>query len=89
MDAVAQRLTDAELDRLEDFLHLSNPGEAMSVEELDGFFCALICGPELVPPSQYLPMVFGGELGQGRGFKTIKETQHHAAPSVRRLENIS
>jgi hypothetical protein len=34
-------------------------------------------------------MVFGGELGQGRGFKTINETQHHAAPSVRRLENIS
>jgi uncharacterized protein YecA (UPF0149 family) len=35
-------LTDAELDRLEDFLEGCKSGKAMNVEELDGFFAALI-----------------------------------------------
>ena len=69
-------LTDTELDRLDDFLHNNNPGEAMSLEEMDGFSYALICGPELVPPSDYLPLVFGSEAVEGRGFKTIEEAQH-------------
>src|SRR5258708_18953885 len=29
----------------------------MNLEELDGFFAALISGPELVPPSKYLPKI--------------------------------
>ena len=46
----------------------------MSLGELDGFFCAFICGPDLVaPPSEYLPHVFGGEPIQGSGFKTVEE----------------
>ncbi|WP_256677579.1 UPF0149 family protein, partial [Pseudomonas sp. ST1] len=24
---------------------------------LDGYFAALICGPEMVPPSEYLPQI--------------------------------
>ena len=47
----------------------------MSLEELDGFFCALICGPELVPPSEYMPHIFGGELVQGHGVSTVEEAQ--------------
>lgn len=70
---MTQSLTDAELDRLDDFLQTVNPGEGMSLEELDGFFCALICSPEVVPPSEYLPIVFGGELVQGHGVSTIEE----------------
>jgi uncharacterized protein len=75
MPVLTQPLTDAELDRLDDFLHTVNPGEGMSLEELDGFFCALICSPEVVPPSEYLPIVFGGELVQGDGVCTIEEAQ--------------
>jgi hypothetical protein len=41
---------DSELEGLEDFLYRVNPDEALSLEEMDGFFCALICSPELVPP---------------------------------------
>jgi len=33
----------------------------MDLEELDGFFAALHCCPELVPPSEYLPEVLGTE----------------------------
>jgi len=39
-------LTDAELDRLGDFLGTCKGGESMNLEELDGFFAALIAGPE-------------------------------------------
>ncbi len=34
----------------------------MNVEALDGFFAALIAGPEIVMPSEYYPEVFGGDL---------------------------
>lgn len=75
MNALTEPLTDAELDRLDHFLRSVNPGEGMSLEELDGFFCALICSPEVVPPSEYMPHIFGGELVQGHGVSTIEEAQ--------------
>jgi len=68
-------LIQAELDRLDDSLRRINDGNAMTLEELDGFFCALICGQELVPPSEYLRHVWGGELIQGRGVKNIEEAR--------------
>ena len=34
---------------------------AMDLEELDGFFAALHCCPELVPLSEYLPVILGSE----------------------------
>jgi len=46
-------LTDTELDRLGDFLESCKGGSAMNLEELDGFFAALIAGPETVMPSEY------------------------------------
>jgi len=55
-------LTEVELDQLSEFLRKSKSGEAMNIEELDGFFAALIAGPEMVLPSEYLPEVFGGEM---------------------------
>ena len=39
-------LTDAELDRLGEFLKSCKGGKAMNIEALDGFFAALIAGPE-------------------------------------------
>ena len=51
-------LTDAELDRLGDFLKGCKGGRAMNVEQLDGFFAALITGPEI----QAVLRRGGGEL---------------------------
>ncbi len=34
----------------------------MNMEQLDGFLAALICGPELVPPSEYLPVIWGDDM---------------------------
>ena len=61
-------LTDADLDRLRDFLKSCKGGRAMNVEALDGFFAALIAGPEIIMPSEYYPEVFGGEMSDACEF---------------------
>lgn len=53
-------LTDAELDRLGEFL-AQGSDHAMNVEELDGFFVALVCGLEAVMPSEYFSEVWEEE----------------------------
>lgn len=53
-------LDQTELDRLDDFLERLDP-PTMSLEMLDGFFAALICGPQAARPSDYLPRVLGDE----------------------------
>lgn len=75
MPALAHPLTDDEIELLDGFLCSLNHGKAMKIEEMDGFICALICSTDRVPPSEYLPHVWGGELVQGPGFKTIEELQ--------------
>jgi len=65
-------LTDAELDRLGDFLESCKGGKAMNVEQLDGFFAALIAGPEAVMPSEYNRELFGGETPE---FSSLDEAR--------------
>ena len=55
-----QPLTDAEFDRLTEVLQRCGK-HAMNIEMLDGFLAALICGPETVLPSEYLPKIWGDE----------------------------
>ncbi len=53
-------LTDAELDELEDFLDREDlPEECMDISMLDGFCTALAIAPNLLPPSLWLPVVWG------------------------------
>jgi uncharacterized protein len=66
-------LTDAELDHLVDFLKNCKGGRAMNVEVLDGFFAALIAGPEAVMPSEYYREVFGGEIADTCVFASLDE----------------
>jgi len=61
MKTAAPSLTEEEFDRLSALLGQAGPG-AMNIEMLDGFFAALICGPDLVPPSEYLPEVWGEDF---------------------------
>lgn len=66
----SQGLTEAEFDRLATFLEGIGEG-AMNIEELDGFFAALICCPDLVMPSEYLPHVWGEDFS----FPDLAEAQ--------------
>ena len=51
-----QAISDADFDALDGFL-LANT--QMDIEILDGFLCALIISPSVVPPGEYLPVIFG------------------------------
>ena len=82
-------LTDAELDRLEDFLDRCKSDKAMNVEELDGFFAALIAGPELVMPSEYYPEIFGGNLADARNFSTLEEARDVLGLMMRHWNTIA
>jgi uncharacterized protein len=82
-------LTDAELDRLGDFLEGCKGGVAMNVEELDGFFAALIAGPETVMPSEYYPEVFGGEMSDACEFGSLEEANEILGLLMRHWNTIA
>ncbi len=52
-------LSDAEYDKLESVLNQFQNEDVMNLEEIDGFFTALICSPEMTPPSIYLKEIWG------------------------------
>jgi uncharacterized protein len=75
MPAFPQRqpLTNPELAQLADFLRQCKGGQAMNVEELDGFFAALVAGPETVFPSEYYPHIFGGTMEEACQFDNLDQ----------------
>jgi uncharacterized protein len=90
MNNLAQPLTDQELDRLQDLLLRSDGEGAMNLEELDGFFAALICGPEMVLPSEYLPEIWGFESnGEDAPFDSVEELQEFVDLLMRHWNNIA
>ena len=56
--------TDPELDRLQDLLAtIPSEWKGMNAVELDGYVAALIVCPDTVPPSEWLPGVWGSNIG--------------------------
>ena len=56
--------TDPELDRLRDLLDtIPSEWKGMNVVELDGYVAALIVCPHTIPPSEWLPGVWGSHIG--------------------------
>jgi len=82
-------LTNAELDCLGKFLQACKGNEAMNLEELDGFFCALIVGPETIMPSEYLPEVFGGEMSDTCKFGSPDEANDMLGLIMRHWNTIA
>jgi len=53
-------MSEADIDRLEELLESEAfKGEAMLLDELQGFLCAIASGPEPVLPHDWLPVVLG------------------------------
>jgi len=70
---MSQALTEAEIERLAIRLSRNtNPG-ALSLEAVDGLFCALIASPALVMPSQYLPVILAGDPEKSPAFADSKD----------------
>lgn len=54
-----ERYEDPKLEALGELLDQLEADGAMDLEELDGFFTALHCAPQMVPREEYLPEIFG------------------------------
>ena len=87
--AKTEPLTEAELDHLGQFLRNCKSGKAMNLEELDGFFCALIAGPEVVMPSEYMPEVFGSETRETHAFRTLAKASEILGLLMRHWNDIA
>lgn len=67
-----ESLTKEELKRLDAFLKLPfSEATPLSLTALHGFFCAILSAPHLIMPSEWQPVVFGGEPE----FSSIEEAQ--------------
>ena len=50
-----------DLEALDQFLTSdASPEDCMQLSDLDGFLTGIAIGPELVVPSEWLPLVWGG-----------------------------
>jgi uncharacterized protein len=81
-------LTDAEYDRVAGILNRFSNG-AMSLEELDGFFAALVCGPKSVDPRECLPEIWGGEIAEEDAFSSTQELREFLDLVMRHWDLIS
>jgi uncharacterized protein len=68
-------LSDSEFDHLNDCLGRFGGKRSMNLEGLDGFLAALICGPDEVPRSEYLPEIWAHDI--------VNENDFLAQPSLR------
>lgn len=82
-------LTEPELDHLGQFLKNCKGGKAMNIEQLDGFFSALIAGPEIVAPSEYMPEVFGSETPETHQFENLEEANEILGLMMRHWNDIA
>jgi uncharacterized protein len=79
----AQPLTDTEYDHMGGVLKRLRGESAMNLEGLDGFFAALICGPDTVAPSEYLREILGDDITDAEAFTTQEELQEFLALVMR------
>jgi uncharacterized protein len=82
-------LNDAELDHLGDILEKYKGGRAMNLEQLDGFFAALVAGPETVMPSEYFSEIFGGSMSNPSEFASQDEANEFFALMMRHWNTIA
>jgi uncharacterized protein len=86
-----QPLTDAELDRLQDYLvEKSGLENAMDIAMLDGYLTAIVSGPRTILPSQWLPYVWDMDHGQDHPqFKTSQQAQRIFGWIMRHMNDIA
>jgi uncharacterized protein len=66
-------LSEDEIELLAERLAAIDNSEALSLEGVDGLFCALIASPDAVLPSEYLPVIFGGEPEDSGAFADLED----------------
>jgi len=59
--SIKAALSDTEIEQLADRLEANTDPEALTLEGVDGLFCALIASPRTVMLNEYLSTIFGAE----------------------------
>ena len=71
--AIYKPLTQADIDFLDDFLVSEDaPEDCLMISEINGLFTAVHCGPEMIKPSEWLPVLWSGE---GPEYNTMAEAE--------------
>jgi uncharacterized protein len=83
-------LTDKELEDLDNFLLNADLENSMDVSMLDGFLTAVVSGPTLILPSQWLPWVWDCEEGkQSIRFKSAKQAQRITGLILKHMNDLT
>ncbi len=73
---VSTPLNSAEIKELAEFLTSDEtPEECMDISTLDGFLTGLVIGPDTIPPSQWLPVVWGETKSDEIAWKSKKKIE--------------
>jgi uncharacterized protein len=90
-DSQQQRLSDEELERLDDFLGSdSTPEECLfPVEMLDGYMTALIVGPDVIEPDIWIPYIWDQENNEEPLFSSKVEEKTIQDLLVRHMNTIA
>lgn len=84
-------LTDQEIQELDAFL-IGNEGleYAMDISTLDGFLCAVLSGPKVIMPSEWMRWVWDMEEGeQAPEFASEKQARRVLSLLIRHADNIA
>ena len=68
-------LTDSDYQRLSAILQRFTRLQCMNLEKLDGFFTALLSGPEAIRPTECLPLILGEAFDDEQAFRSEKELE--------------
>lgn len=79
-------LSDDEYEDLNEFLMSDATGEeSMDISMLDGFLTAIVSGPKMIPPSQWLPLVWGKTTMR---WKTPAQAEYYMSMIMRQMNTI-
>ncbi len=73
------------IDELDEFLMSDNsPDDCLQISDLDGFLTGVVIGPELIMPSEWMPVVWQGEPN----FETTEQAERIMGAIMDRYNEI-
>ena len=82
-------LSDEEMDELDSFLMSdATSDETMMLDCLDGFLTAIVSGPVMVKPSEWLPRVWGPTANDEPTFDTFAQAERITSLIIRQMNGI-
>jgi uncharacterized protein len=84
-------LTEEEIDEIDQFLmNAEGIEESMDIATLDGFLTAIVCGPKLILPSEWMRWVWDMERGEDSPeFGSLAEAEHILGLLMRFMNGIA